>query len=107
MIPQEKLEDFLGALKEFERLTKFLWKLAVKKFSYVIHFFLWNIKNTLLCYVIYVHTVKPVLTTTFLKPPPVLNDHVVVPSLFRSNFSLYSDHPYNATNDHLNDVPGF
>ena len=25
-----------------------------------------------------IYTVKPVLTTTFLKRPPVLNDHVVV-----------------------------
>ena len=48
-------------------------------------------------------TVKLVLTTAFLKQPPVLNNHVVV---FRSNFSLYSDHLYNVTNDHLNDVPG-
>ena len=53
-------------------------------------------------------TVKSVLTTTFLKQPPVLNCHVVVfPQVFRSNFSLYSDHLCNATNDHLNDVPGF
>ena len=56
----------------------------------------------------FVHTVKPALTTTFLKWPPVLNDHaVVLPYLFRSNFSLYSDQLYNATNDHLNDFPGF
>ena len=35
------------------------------------------------------NTVKPVLTTTFLKRPPVLNDHaVVLPYVFRSNFSL-------------------
>ena len=37
----------------------------------------------------------------FLKQPPVLNDHVVVlPQVFRSNFSLCSDHMYNMTNDH-------
>ena len=52
-----------------------------------------------------VYTIKPVLTTTLLKQPPVLNDHVVV--LLRSNFALYSNHLYNATNDHLNDVPCF
>ena len=51
---------------------------------------------------------KPVLTTTFLKKPYVRNDHVVVlPKVFRSNFSLQSNHLYSATNDHLNDVPGF
>ena len=53
-------------------------------------------------------TVKPILTTTFLKWPPVLNDNVVVlPQVFRPNISLYSDDLYNTTNDHLNDVPGF
>ena len=53
------------------------------------------------------YTVKPVLMITFLKQPPVLNEHVVVlPSGYRSNFSLYSDQLYNATNDHLNDVSG-
>ena len=54
-------------------------------------------------------TVKLVLTTTFLKQPPALNDHVLTiwPYVFRSNFSLYSDHLYSATSDHLNDVPGF
>ena len=57
---------------------------------------------------IYRITVKPVSTTTFLKRPPVLNDHVVVlPQVFRSNFSLCSGHLYNVTNEHLNDVPGF
>ena len=55
-----------------------------------------------------VFTFKLTLTTTFLKWPPVLNDHaVVLPYIFRSNFSLYSNHLYNVTNDHLNDVPGF
>ena len=53
-------------------------------------------------------TVKPVLTTTFLKLPPVLIDHVVVlPQVFRPNLSLCSEHLYNTTNNHLNDVPGF
>ena len=34
-------------------------------------------------------TVKPVLTTIFLKRPPVLNDHVVVlAQVFRSNISI-------------------
>ena len=65
-----------------------------------------------LCKETYLHiqvtTVKPVLTNTFLKRPPVLNNHVVVlPQVFRSNISLYSDPLYNATNNHLNDVPGF
>ena len=51
--------------------------------------------------------VKLVLTTTFLKRPPVLNDHIVVlPLVYRSNLSLYSEHLYNAANDHLNDVSG-
>ena len=59
-------------------------------------------------YHIQLATVKPVLTNTFLKRPPVLNDHVVVfPQVFRLNISLYRDHLYNATNDHLHDVPGF
>ena len=65
-----------------------------------------------LCKETYLHiqitTVKPVLTNTFLKWPSVLNNHVVVlPQVFRSNVSLYSDQLYNATNDHLNDVPDF
>ena len=56
---------------------------------------------------LYVCTVKPILRTTFLNQPPVLNNHIVIfPQVFRSNFSLYSDHLYNATNDHLNDIPG-
>ena len=55
-----------------------------------------------------VNTVKPVLTTTFIKRPPILNDHIaVLPYDFWSNFSLYSDHLYNVTNDHLNDISGF
>ena len=48
------------------------------------------------------------LNNHLLKPPPVLNEHVVVlPYLFRLNLSLYSDHLYNTPSDHLNDVPGF
>ena len=59
-------------------------------------------------YHIQLATVKPVLTNTFLKRPPVLNDHVVVfPQVLKSNFSLCSDHLYNATSDHSNDIPGF
>ena len=53
-------------------------------------------------------TVKLVLTTTFLKQPPARYDHVVVlPYVFRSNFSLYSNYLYSTTSDHLNDAPGF
>ena len=74
-----------------------------KKFSYMLFLFVLQLHvNSQVPYI-----VKPVLKTTFLKRPTVLNDHVVVlPNVFRSKVSLYSDHLYNVTNYHLNDAPG-
>ena len=91
---------FLKSLLLASRISLLLSKASQLDGSY------WPYKKA--NYHIQLATVKPVLTNTFLKRPPVLNDQVVVfPQVFRSNFSLYSDHLYNATSDHSNDIPGF
>ena len=86
----DALIDFIGHYLKRSRhkYTEWGWKkndmnLYSDIFSFIVD--IWpgseypsDVRNKFIIIIIIIITVKPALTTTFLKRPPVLNDHVVV-----------------------------
>jgi hypothetical protein len=59
-----------------------------------------------IAHLVFLNTVKPAQTTTFIKRPPAINDHFYPPRRFILYILTgFNDHLHNATNDRQNAFP--